>query len=143
MTDLTDPARANGFHAQTGWYFARLPYGAVRITVRDPVKGYEWAQTDLPADSWASIVASMCGVGETAETWQRAREFHQAGEVTDMTLARHHRECEMSADALAVAAHSFMDALDHTTEVLNARDRLLDAIEQWNHHQWPKETSDG
>lgn len=45
------------FHARDGLFFERF----------DVV---------LPADTWASVLAACCARGETFDTWNEARQFH-------------------------------------------------------------------
>lgn len=67
-----------GFHAHGGWYFRREDDGSVTIEVA------ESAHVDAPLkvaltvdpDTWASIVASVSGSGETGDTWRAARTLH-------------------------------------------------------------------
>lgn len=66
------------FHLKDGWYFERISQGAVRI--------YHLGYTGLmdrgivaDADSWASIMASVSAQGDTAESFQEARNFHHKG----------------------------------------------------------------
>lgn len=71
--------RHTGF-AHGGWYFARDPDGAVRVTVFDgpatsgsPVV----AQVVLAPDEWGSVVARVSASGENADTVRQADEIHQ------------------------------------------------------------------
>lgn len=63
------------FHWQDGWTFERLENGAVHI--RHEVKGAVFVDLVIPAWHWASIIAAVSPQGETPETWQQARAFHQ------------------------------------------------------------------
>jgi hypothetical protein len=68
------------FHALNGWFFQRTATGSVRIfKYRDPNGTTLEAEVELPADVWASVVASVTRIGETAETWQQALKFHDHG----------------------------------------------------------------
>jgi hypothetical protein len=57
------------FHAKEGWYFERLEDGGVRVTFSN-------YHVDLDANTWASAVASVSAMGENAETFEAALEWH-------------------------------------------------------------------
>jgi hypothetical protein len=59
------------FHETDGWYFKRLPNGAVRIRI----DGY--GEHVMQPFSWASVVAHVSHSGETGQTYQAALDFHQ------------------------------------------------------------------
>lgn len=68
------------FHWQHGWFFERdRQTGAVRMTKRREAKDDAEIQcsAEIPADEWASIVASVSGKGESGERWNQALHFHQ------------------------------------------------------------------
>lgn len=77
------------FHLRDGFFFERLGDGAVRIRYAQPVIFQDGspdtthmaviAQTTVPENEWASVLASVSGPGETAETWQAARNYHATG----------------------------------------------------------------
>lgn len=73
------------FHWRDGWFFGRTPDGSVLFEHR--VYGTEKnelgelmytidVKENVPSDSWCSIIASVSVNGETAETFQTARKFH-------------------------------------------------------------------
>lgn len=73
------------FHWKDGWFFWRQPDGSVSFEHR--VYGSEKnelgelmytidAKDNIPPDSWCSIIASVSINGETSETFQSARKFH-------------------------------------------------------------------
>ena len=72
------------FHYRDRWYFERLnPEGDVRIyrEEKEPdsetgFPEYEFC-IDIDAASWASIVASVSKLGDTAEAYQHAIAAHQ------------------------------------------------------------------
>lgn len=65
------------FHWSRNWYFTRLPDGSVNIFRLNEGK-YIGIGPDLiiPANEWASIVASVSAGGETGERWVSALNFH-------------------------------------------------------------------
>lgn len=69
----------NGFHAREGWYFRREEDGSVRIMAPDSLGPGARQVVTLDANTWASAVASVSAEGETADTFGRARDFHQGG----------------------------------------------------------------
>lgn len=66
----------SGFHARDGWYFRRENDGSVRILAPDSLGPGAHQVVTLDADTWASVVASVSGGGETSESFQAARRFH-------------------------------------------------------------------
>ena len=84
------------FHWADGWYFERAPQGGVWITKRatshenNPVV---LAFALIPADEWASIVASVSQRGESRETWDEAKQFHDA-EPPKATVHQAHKSGE-------------------------------------------------
>ncbi len=67
------------FHYKDNWYFERLDDGSVKISnpTMHTMKGIFTLTID--PDSWASIMASVSAQGETAESFQEARNFHEKG----------------------------------------------------------------
>ena len=70
-----------GFHLRDGLHFQRGEDGSVTIVKSngqafDPEILWELA---VPAEEWASVVASMSVRGETGETWEMALNFHRYG----------------------------------------------------------------
>jgi hypothetical protein len=70
MTDTS------GFHARDNWFFRREDDGSVRILAPDSMGPGAHQVVTLDADTWASAVASVSAVGETSESFQTARRFH-------------------------------------------------------------------
>lgn len=73
------------FHAHSGWYFERLDDGSVQVTTPLSEVGIdgdlfedERAIVVFDPNTWASIVASVCARGESADTFWRATRFHDA-----------------------------------------------------------------
>ena len=123
----SDPGR---FHSHDGWYFQREQDGSVVVdSPNDTVR--------FDPDSWASIVAFVSGAGESGETWQRAREFHHAGSVTDRQLAAHHREMELAGEDMAKAIRSVITTPVHGNLQLVAHTLARTALHRWDAHQWP------
>ena len=86
-------------------------------------------------------MASVCGAGETGETWQNAREFHKAGDVTDRNLAAHHLDCERAGNQLESEIRNLLVLMrnpnmpaDWTVAIETAQG----AADEWNRHQWPE-----
>jgi len=71
------------FHWKNNWYFERLYDGSVRIYHEDPAtKGEEGdVCIDIDPDSWVSIMASVSAQGDTAESFQEARNLHYKGKT--------------------------------------------------------------
>jgi hypothetical protein len=67
-----------GFHWTNGWYFFRLPDGAVRVRKQDGASDKSTPQIEIviPAAEWASIVCSVSEGGETGPRWEQAQDFH-------------------------------------------------------------------
>jgi len=77
MSDRFDGAQT-WFHWTNGTYFQRQRDGAVTVAkfvISHDNSAKEWEFT-IPADEWASIVASVSAKGEVDGRWQVAREFH-------------------------------------------------------------------
>lgn len=68
------------FHWKDNWYFERRDNGVVRIYHLGEL-GIADADIEIDADSWASIMASVSAQGETAESFQEARNFHHKGKT--------------------------------------------------------------
>lgn len=69
-------AENEGFHARDNWFFRREDDGSVRILAPDSMGSGAHQAVTLDANTWASVVASVSGSGETAETFHAARRFH-------------------------------------------------------------------
>jgi hypothetical protein len=67
-----------GFHAKDNWYFRREEDGSVRILAPDSLGPGAHQAVTLDANTWASVVASVSGTGETAATFEAARSFHES-----------------------------------------------------------------
>ena len=65
-----------GFHAALGCYFRRTPAGQVEIYVSSPA-----TRVVLEEGTWASIMASVSRLGESASTFAVARAFHAGAEL--------------------------------------------------------------
>lgn len=65
-----------GFHARDGWFFRREADGSVRILAPDSMGPGAHQAVALDANTWASVVASVSRGGETSESFQAARSFH-------------------------------------------------------------------
>lgn len=63
----------NGFHWRDGWFFGRMPDGAVRL---NRVNGEEITEIVIPAPEWASVVCSVSADREIGERWNQAQDFH-------------------------------------------------------------------
>lgn len=62
-------------HVRDGLYVERLPDGSVKVRL-EPIGGAAPAEVVLPADTWASVIATVSARGETADTWNEARQYH-------------------------------------------------------------------
>lgn len=62
------------FHWRDGWYFSRLPDGAVRMQNRN--SDGRILEALIPAPEWASIVCSVSIGGEGNGRWIEAQKFH-------------------------------------------------------------------
>lgn len=71
-------ATARVFHAKDGLCFARLESGDVRVSKRQSSASDAPLILDetIPADVWASVMASMSAAGEAA-TIDKAKELHK------------------------------------------------------------------
>lgn len=63
------------FHWKDNWFFERFEDGSVHIH-HHKAPGEEYIDVCIDADSWASILASVCAKGETAESWKMAQALH-------------------------------------------------------------------
>lgn len=85
------------FHAHSDWFFTRLPDGAVRVQRGTPPEtGSSGAPmtVDIDPHTWASAVASVSAVGETAETHRAALALHQQpAEVDPVVRAKAAYSC--------------------------------------------------
>lgn len=72
----------HGFHSREGFYFDSDDEGNVTIFITETAHHAApvLRAITLPENEWASVVASVCRRGETAESWQAARDFHNASE---------------------------------------------------------------
>ncbi len=66
------------FHVKDGLYFDRLADGSVQIQKK--TDGKEGAKVvmdlEIDPDSWASVVASVCAIGEDGNTFRQASNLH-------------------------------------------------------------------
>lgn len=85
---MTTPT-AGAFHTHDGLHFRRGDSGAVQVIFPIRTEGEVWPEryetVTLDADTWGSVVASVCAAGETAETFRAARAFHDGGAPTTFT----------------------------------------------------------
>lgn len=66
-----------GFHWKHNIFWKRLDDGPVRVRHFTEFNGCpQWVDWVIPADEWASIVASVSAAGETLETWNAAKQYH-------------------------------------------------------------------
>jgi uncharacterized Zn finger protein (UPF0148 family) len=64
---------SGAFHWRDGRYFKRMNNGAVLLLK----KNGQWLEMEeIPPNEWASIIASVSDVGETADKFKSAMEFH-------------------------------------------------------------------
>jgi hypothetical protein len=61
-------------HTKDGLYFERVGQGDVRIVLEKDQ--YNKTEITLPADMWASVVATVSLRGEDATTWREALAQH-------------------------------------------------------------------
>lgn len=65
------------FHARDGWFFRRLPAGAVEIVVQENREnGRVRERARFDASTWASIVAHVSREGETGDQYRAALDLH-------------------------------------------------------------------
>lgn len=62
------------FHARDGLYFERQADVAVRVRL-EKEHGLAF-EVIVPADTWASVIATVSARGETLDTWNEARQYH-------------------------------------------------------------------
>lgn len=75
-------AKHGGFHWRDGWYFERIKDGGVMVYRRREPEAPAEPVLAMPANEWASIVASLTARGETTETYYAALAFHNATEAS-------------------------------------------------------------
>jgi len=75
----------SGFHAHSGWYFERLEDGSVKISA---AVGRCIESIVLTAAEWPSVVAAVCGQGETSEAYQAAVRLHGATPYTEQETTK-------------------------------------------------------
>ena len=63
------------FHARDGLYFGRLEDGSVKVRV-EAINGMTF-ETLLGPDTWASVMSQASARGETLDTWNEAKQFHE------------------------------------------------------------------
>ena len=67
----------DGFHATDGFIIKRVDSGSVRIRkYKDSFCKELVMEITFDDAVWASIVSSVCARGETRESWDEARKFH-------------------------------------------------------------------
>lgn len=71
MSEMQLTKERGGFHWRDDWMFTRRPDGSVNI----------WRPNTninilIPPNEWASIVASVSGCGETADSFADAQALH-------------------------------------------------------------------
>lgn len=71
------------FHWKDGWFFERMPtelapgtYGRVRIYHQAVDQASPDVDIEIDPESWASIIASVSEVGETAHSYSIAKALH-------------------------------------------------------------------
>lgn len=64
------------YHWQNGWYFERLENGEVHIFKKTEPDVPVIPQMYIPANEWASIVASVSKDGENSSTYTAAENLH-------------------------------------------------------------------
>lgn len=64
------------FHVSNGFFFRRVEHGIVEIGQGPDFDHVTVVQT-MDANSWASVVSSVCARGENSETFNEALDFHQ------------------------------------------------------------------
>lgn len=77
---MPNPAALGAFHTHDDLYFRRGDNGDVHVIFPVRTEGEVWPEryekVTLDPDTWASVVSSMSAVGENAETFRAARNFH-------------------------------------------------------------------
>lgn len=70
-----------GFHWRDDIYFLRMADGGVLVTSFWRYNNFpQEKKWTIDRDSWASIVSSVSAEGETAESWQNVKAFHEGTE---------------------------------------------------------------
>ena len=70
----------SGFHWRDDVYFYRMRDQSVRLRIFGQHNGTpNYIDRVIPPNEWASIVSSVCRLGETNETFNGALLFHQSG----------------------------------------------------------------
>lgn len=64
------------YHFRDGWYFGREEDGTVLVKHQAPSVDLPSFLLNIPVDAWASIVAAVSQYGDTKESWEKARDFH-------------------------------------------------------------------
>ena len=76
---MTTPT-AGAFHTHDGLHFRRGDDGTVQVIFPVRTEGEVWPEryetVTLDANTWASVVSSVSAVGENAETFRAAHDFH-------------------------------------------------------------------
>lgn len=80
-TTPEEQERMMAYHWRDGLHFGRMENGDVRIwrelrPAEPPGNMVEEVYAMIPADEWASIVAGVSAIGDTRDTWDRARHLH-------------------------------------------------------------------
>lgn len=72
-----DARRLPMFHLRDGFYFQREHDGSVSIRVCESAHAAAVVVRELnvPANEWASVLASTCARGESGETYEEATRF--------------------------------------------------------------------
>lgn len=63
------------FHLSNGFFFERQADGQIRVAYVKPKSNEPMAETIVSPEAWASVLATTSVRGESAETWQEARDF--------------------------------------------------------------------
>lgn len=91
-----------GFHAKDGWYFKRVKGGYVQVMKRNALSGLMETLDQFSPELWASIVSSVCSLGETGDTYHHALIFHSGdniGGAGDEAQKRRLKDLNDQADA--------------------------------------------
>ena len=64
------------FHWRDGWFWKRGADGTVVVRHDNKETHRPDASILIPPNEWASIVASVCADGETAETYEAVTKLH-------------------------------------------------------------------
>ena len=98
------------FHQRDGWYFKRLPNGAVRIRVAtDPASPVEHT---IPESEWVSILAHLSPIRDGVAAYGLASDLHIAPGVAPTLRSENCPQCgtltrfgEHFCSLSAIAAH--------------------------------------